>query len=62
MGAEKKLIGRSLMECHNQASRERYSKWLIGFIEDNNHNIVYTFHNENKIRMYIWLLFEMKES
>ena len=43
-----KLIGRSLMECHNQASREKIQQVVDWFIEDNNHNIVYTFHNEKQ--------------
>ena len=43
-----KLIGRSLMECHNQASREKIQQVVDWFIEDDNHNIVYTFHNEKQ--------------
>ena len=43
-----KLIGRSLMECHNQASREKIRQVVDWFIEDDNHNIVYTFHNEKQ--------------
>ena len=43
-----KLIGRSLMECHNQASREKIQQVVDWFIADDNHNIVYTFHNEKQ--------------
>ena len=37
-----------IMECHNQASREKIQQVVDWFIEDNNHNIVYTFHNEKQ--------------
>lgn len=43
-----KLIGRSLMECHNQASREKIQKVVDWFKADDNHNIVYTFRNEKQ--------------
>ena len=45
-----KLIGRSLMECHNQASREKIQQVVDWFIADDNHNIVYNFHNEKQNR------------
>ena len=38
-----KLIGRSLMECHNQASREKIQQVVDWFIAEDNHNIVYNF-------------------
>lgn len=43
-----KLIGRSLMECHNQASGEKIQQVVDWFIADDNYNIVYTFHNEKQ--------------
>ena len=36
------------MECHNQASREKIQQVVDWFIADDNHNIVYTFHNEKQ--------------
>ena len=48
-----KLIGRSLMECHNQASREKIQQVVDWFIADDNHNIVYNFHNEKQNRNII---------
>lgn len=45
-----KFIGRSLMECHNQASREKIQQVVDWFIADDNHNIVYNFHNEKQNR------------
>lgn len=43
-----KLMGRSLMECHNQASGKKIQQVVDWFIADENHNIVYTFHNEKQ--------------
>ena len=43
-----KLMGRSLMECHNQESREKIQQVVDWFMADDNHNIVYTFHNEKQ--------------
>lgn len=43
-----KLIGRSLLNCHNQESREKIQKVIDWFAEDESHNIVYTFHNEKQ--------------
>ena len=50
------------MECHNQASREKIQQVVDWFIADENHNIVYTTHNEKQNKDVVWLLFEMKES
>ena len=43
-----KLIGRSLLECHNQESREKIQQVVNWFREEDSHNIVYTFHNEKQ--------------
>ena len=36
------------MECHNQASIEKIQQVVDWFIADDNHNIVYTYHNEKQ--------------
>ena len=43
-----KLIGKSLLDCHNQESREKIQKVIEWFESDESHNIVYTFHNEKQ--------------
>lgn len=43
-----KLIGQSLLNCHNQESREKIEKVVAWFAESSEHNIVYTFHNEKQ--------------
>lgn len=43
-----RLIGESLMECHNQESRSRIQKVVDWFAENESHNIIYTFHNEKQ--------------
>ena len=43
-----KLIGRSLMECHNQVSRDRIREVVDWFMADASHNLVYTAHNEKQ--------------
>ena len=43
-----KLVGKSLLECHNQASREKIQQVVDWFGLDESHNIVYTFHNEKQ--------------
>lgn len=45
-GAE--LVGKSLLDCHNAASRERIQKVLDWFQESDTHNIIYTFRNEKE--------------
>ena len=42
------LLGRSLLDCHNEKSREIISKVVDWFRADAGHNIVYTFHNEKE--------------
>lgn len=45
-----KLIGRSLLDCHNEKSGEMIKKVIAWFEESTDHNIIYTYHNkkENK--------------
>lgn len=45
-GAE--LLGKSLLDCHAPASRERIEQVLAWFRESDTHNIIYTFHNEKE--------------
>lgn len=40
-----KLIGRSLLDCHNAASVEKIKQIVEWFEADVSHNLVYTFHN-----------------
>lgn len=44
------LVGCSLLDCHNPASREAIKRVVAWFAASKEHNIVYTFHNssENK--------------
>lgn len=43
-----KLIGKSLLECHNPESKEKIQQVVDWFAADESHNIVYTFHNEKQ--------------
>lgn len=43
-----KLIGTSLLACHNPESAEKIKRVTDWFASDGNHNIVYTFHNEKQ--------------
>ena len=43
-----RLIGRSLLDCHNQESRDKIQKVVDWFGADESHNLVYTFHNEKQ--------------
>ena len=43
-----KLIGRSVLDCHNLESREKIQQVVEWFAADESHNIVYTFHNEKQ--------------
>lgn len=45
-GAE--LLGKSLLDCHTPASRERIEQVLSWFRESDTHNIIYTFYNEKE--------------
>lgn len=43
-----KLLGKSLLDCHNQESRETIKQIVDWFAEDKSHNMIYTFHNEKQ--------------
>lgn len=43
-----KLLGNSVLACHNPESREKIAQVVKWFAEDENHNLVYTFHNEKQ--------------
>ena len=45
-GAE--LLGKSLLACHNEVSREKIQKVVDWFQESASHNRIYTFHNEKE--------------
>lgn len=42
------LLGRNLLECHNDASREMIRKVVEWFQESGDHNRIYTSHNKKK--------------
>ncbi len=41
----KKLLGQSLLNCHNAQSRESIYQVVSWFAADESHNIIHTFHN-----------------
>ncbi len=43
-----KLMGRNLLECHNPESVEKIKKVVDWFARSEEHNIVYTFHDEKQ--------------
>lgn len=43
-----KLIGQSLLDCHNAKSAERIGQVVQWFADSGEHNLVYTFHNEKE--------------
>lgn len=43
-----KLIGQNLLDCHNDQSKEMINKILNWFMEDESHNMIYTFNNEKE--------------
>ena len=43
-----KLIGKSLLNCHNEESKQKIEKVLDWFKEDSSHNMIYTFYNEKQ--------------
>lgn len=43
-----KLIGKSLLDCHNEVSRKKISDVLDWFMLSKDNNIVYTFRNEKE--------------
>ncbi len=42
------LIGKNLLNCHNEESRKLIKKVLMWFEESREHNIIYTFRNEKE--------------
>ena len=42
------LLGKSLLACHNEKSREMIEKVVDWFRADTSHNLVYTYHNEKE--------------
>ena len=42
------LVGKSLMDCHNEKSREAIKKVVEWFKESVENNIIYTFYNEKQ--------------
>ena len=43
-----KLIGKSLLDCHNEESRKKISEVLSWFMLSRDNNIVYTFRNDKE--------------
>lgn len=43
-----KLIGKSLLNCHNEESKQKIEKVLDWFSENPSHNMIYTFYNEKQ--------------
>lgn len=42
------LIGQSLLNCHNAASKEKIKQVIAWFQQSEENNLVYTFHNEKQ--------------
>jgi PAS domain-containing protein len=40
------LVGKSIMDCHNQDSQDKMKRVVDWFAASPDNNIVYTFHNE----------------
>ena len=45
-----KLIGKSLLDCHNQHSQELIKKTVAWFAESQDHNRIFEFHHEKDNR------------
>ena len=43
-----KLIGRSILDCHNPESGEKIKQVVDWFAADEEHNLVHTFYNEKQ--------------
>ena len=41
----RKLLGKSLLDCHNAQSTEKIRQVAEWFAQSKDHNLVYTFHN-----------------
>lgn len=44
----KDLVGKCLLDCHNERSVEIIRKTVAWFAESEDHNMIYTFHNEKQ--------------
>ena len=42
------LVGRSLLNCHNEESQKRIQQVIDWFAADESHNLIYTSHNEKQ--------------
>lgn len=42
------LIGKSLLNCHNEESVEKIKQVVDWFLADESHNILYTYYNEKQ--------------
>lgn len=42
------LVGKNLMNCHNEKSQEMIKKIVSWFAESRDNNMIYTFHNEKE--------------
>lgn len=42
------LLGKSLLDCHNERSNEMIKRVVVWFSEDKAHNLVYTHYNEKE--------------
>lgn len=43
-----KLVGQSLLDCHNEKSCEMINKVIAWFEESTQNNIMYTYHNDKQ--------------
>mgnify|MGYP000968174704 CR=1 FL=1 len=43
-----KLVGQSLLNCHNAQSNKKIKQVIAWFASSPEHNLVYTFHNEKQ--------------
>ncbi len=43
-----KLVGQSLLNCHNAQSNKKIKQVIAWFASSSEHNLVYTFHNEKQ--------------
>ncbi len=42
------LMGKNLLDCHNDDSRRKIQNVVAWFLESRNHNRIFTFHNEKE--------------
>lgn len=42
------LLGKSLLDCHNENSRDMIKRTVEWFAADRSNNIIYTYHNEKE--------------